>query len=111
MATNALSRRDSDIHCTTMSIPQWIEWTALRQAIREDIMHGQVVQALEWGESIVKPFFLVNGILYCEDKLVVQMGSNWVPRLLAEFHSTPSGVMWVHITHIDSWLQMFIRQV
>lgn len=90
-AADALSCRDEDGEMAAISLPKWADWSLLQQEVRADPVLLKIVQSLETGQPGPKYYTLVHGILFYKGRLVIPALSDWIPKLLVEFHSTQMG--------------------
>lgn len=72
-AADALSRRDEEdgLEMAVVSLPQWIDWSAVHREIRADSRLSKVVDGLEKGQSGPKHYTLVHGVLFYKSRLVI----------------------------------------
>lgn len=91
-ATDALSRiyEGSEL-LTLVSTPQWLDGHHLLEGYDSDPQIQKVISALSTNPMSYPKFSITDGRLFYRNKLVIPASSPWVPRLLAEFHATPSG--------------------
>lgn len=87
-ATDALSYRDEEFELVSMLTSCQRDWTSLQAAGRVDVDLAKVISDLEVGQPSLKHFTWKNNTLLYKGRLVVPRGSQWVPKLLHEFHVT-----------------------
>lgn len=88
-AADALSRRDGELNALT--IPRFAGWEELHKEVMADPKLNEIVQKLEKGEQLKQPYVLVGGKLFHKGRICISASSNWIPKLLEEYHATPTG--------------------
>lgn len=77
---------------TALSIPQLVNWTAIRQEQRQDEECAALIGKLDSGEEVAPGFSLHQDHLCCyQGGVVVPRGSPWIRRMLHEFHDSALG--------------------
>ncbi|KAI4318266.1 hypothetical protein L6164_026055 [Bauhinia variegata] len=74
-----------------MSKPFWAEADEVQKEIMADPFFSDIVVAIKADPNARPGFSLVQNKLFYKGRLVVPKNSKWVPILLREFHSTPTG--------------------
>lgn len=74
-----------------LSTPQWLDVESLQKEVQADVNLQPIVEALKIDHAAHPPYNLIGGRLYYKGRLVIPTSSSWIPLLLEEFHSTPSG--------------------
>lgn len=89
---DALSRMYEEGELNSIiSYPTWVEGQKLVEEVHKDGELLKVITALQ-ADTTTKPGFTdKEGVLYYEDRLVISATSEWIPKLLQEFHATPQG--------------------
>ena len=91
-AADALSRRDNEqMELTALSRPIWADWSAAQSSVASDPQLQKIKTALEEGVPTAPHYELIHGALFYKGRFVIPSHSPWIPRLMAEFHMTPSG--------------------
>ena len=85
---DALSRSLGELS-SMVSMPVWLDCQALVAEVHEDELWKKKIEALQHGQIDQGDFTYRHGILYYKDRLVISNKSNWIPKLIEEFHSTP----------------------
>jgi len=66
-------------------------WDGIEIEILEDAKLKHIMQKLLMAKEEVVGFTLTNGRLMYEERLVLTRSSKWIPKILAEFHSSKLG--------------------
>lgn len=91
-AADALSRiSDTPELRTLLSYPRWLDGGSLLEGFEADTHLQKPVSDLTNNPASHPGFSLTNGKLYHKGKLVIPASSKWIPRLIKEFHDSPSG--------------------
>ncbi|XP_071739339.1 uncharacterized protein [Rutidosis leptorrhynchoides] len=91
-AADSLSRIHEGAELTSMiSYPQWLDGNTLTEGYETDSRIQKLLQAVTDQPSSHPSYSVINGKLFHKNKLVIPSTSTWIPKLLDEFHSSPSG--------------------
>ncbi|KAL4562985.1 hypothetical protein LXL04_027016 [Taraxacum kok-saghyz] len=91
-AADALSRIHEGSELLTMvSSPQWLDGANVLDGYESDPKIQRIMQRITTDPLAYPKFALHNGRLYYKQKQVLPTNSPWIPRLLKEFHCSPSG--------------------
>lgn len=90
-AADVLSRREEEGELAALTLPRWVDWTQLQDNVRADPNLSLIITDLEKGQPAPKHYSLVHGTLFYKGRLVIPSMSDWIPKLLIEFNSTPTG--------------------
>lgn len=90
---DALSRRDEDQvdFQTLIYVPFWSNWQSISAEVQGDSKLQQIIAELQRDSDSHPGFELRQGVLFYQGRLVVPEKSEWIPKLLQEFHETPQG--------------------
>lgn len=90
-ATDALSRiLERELH-TIVSSPLWLDGDRLLEGVATDPQLQKIAQALVHDPTFKPGFSLVNGRLFHKGRVVIPSSSPWIPKMLEEFHNSPTG--------------------
>jgi len=87
-AADALSRK---FHFSSISFSMATKSDGIEIEIMKDAKLKDIMQQLLMGEEAVVGFTLANERLMYKGRLVVTRSSKWIPKILAEFHSSKLG--------------------
>lgn len=90
--------------------PYWVDLDAVATEISHDSNLKPIVHGLTLNPNSKPPFALIHGHRYYKCYFVISPTSSWIPQLIHDFHSTPSGVIWGPIGPIASLLLVSIGQ-
>lgn len=90
-AVDVLSRRGEEASLTAISEPEWLGLAEVGEEQQRDEFVLGIVEALETNLDSMPGFELLGGRLFFKGRLVLASDSRWIPRLLKEFHDTPTG--------------------
>ncbi|KAK8949489.1 hypothetical protein KSP39_PZI005270 [Platanthera zijinensis] len=90
-AADALSRIQHAPKLTAISRPVWDDATTIQQDVDREPRLADIRRALLANPTAHHPYSLIGGRLFLRGRLVLSATSSSIPRLLAEFYSTPSG--------------------
>jgi len=92
---DALSRRgeneEDDKELTIMSIPFWQDFQKILAEVEEDAELQKIIKGLKENPGKQGQYTLEHGRLHHKGRLVLSANSAWIPRLLAEYHTTSTG--------------------
>ena len=74
-----------------MTKPYWLDAELIDAEVRKNPDLSKIIVDLEKGCGSHRNYTLQNGKLCYKGRLVLASNSEWIPRLLQEFHSTPVG--------------------
>ncbi|KAG6390322.1 hypothetical protein SASPL_148054 [Salvia splendens] len=80
-----------------------LNWSAAQSSLAADEPLQRIKSELEAGRPAAPHYELVHGILFYKGRFVVPSNSSWIPKLLAEFHITPSSEVPVHNLPASLW--------
>ncbi|KAG6421198.1 hypothetical protein SASPL_117748 [Salvia splendens] len=80
-----------NLELAALSRPVWADWSTAQSTLTADDPLQRIKSELEAGRPAAPHYELVHGILFYKGRFVVPSNSSWIPKLLAEFHVTPSG--------------------
>ncbi|PNX98963.1 Ty3/gypsy retrotransposon protein [Trifolium pratense] len=89
---DALSRlpENGDL-MTAISYPVWEEGTVIQEEVHNDKFLLKIIDELETNPEARAGFTYHHEVLLYEGRLVLSAQSSLIPKMLAEFHVTPSG--------------------
>ncbi|KAL4562417.1 hypothetical protein LXL04_034620 [Taraxacum kok-saghyz] len=90
-AADALSRIQEGELQNLVSTPTWLEGRQLQDGAESDPFIQAVTKSLASDPSSRPGFAMVGGKLFRKGRLVIPATSHWIPTLLEEFHSSPTG--------------------
>ncbi|XP_071724404.1 uncharacterized protein [Rutidosis leptorrhynchoides] len=103
---------DADLHA--LSCPFWLDWSVVDAENNKDPYLSQIITDLKQDAASHQQFSLVQGRLFFKGRLVLSSSSSWIPKLLAEFHSTPisghSGVYSGVLSSSSSWIPKLLAE-
>ncbi|KAK8936447.1 hypothetical protein KSP39_PZI012366 [Platanthera zijinensis] len=89
-AADALSRLTTAPELTAISRPVWDDISTLQHEADNDPKLANIRRILLANPTGHPPYSLIGGRLFHRNRLVLSSSSPSIPRLLAEFHSTPT---------------------
>nr|KYP71834.1 Retrotransposable element Tf2 [Cajanus cajan] len=91
-AADALSRSKEEVELQVLvSKPEWLDSSMVQEEIHHDSYLQGVVSDLHKDPTSRPGFSIKHDILFYYGRLVISANSSWIPILLHEFHSTPTG--------------------
>ncbi|KAK8938724.1 hypothetical protein KSP39_PZI011094 [Platanthera zijinensis] len=90
-AADALSRQPHAPELAALTRPVWEEGADIQEGVERDPVLGPMRTALIADPSAHSPYSLIGGRLFYRGRLVQSASSTCIPRLLKEFHASPSG--------------------
>lgn len=92
LAADALSRRseggEEEKEIRMIARPYWQDFKELLTEIEEDAVLKKVMEDLQKDPDAHSAYTLEQGRVHYKGRLVLSAKSGWIPKLLAEFHST-----------------------
>jgi len=91
---NALSRKfeDSnvgDLELRLLSRLFWYDVQHIDIEVRHDSIVKKICEELQANPNLLGQYIIEHDHLHYKGKLVLSASSNWVPKLLHEYHATP----------------------
>lgn len=96
-AAGALSRVVVDGELMVVSIPYWAGVEDVRVAVEKDVALQQIIQKLKEQPNEPTPHSSSRDQLLHKEQLVLPAASEWVERLIAEYHNSSIGGIQEHI--------------
>ncbi|MCH79343.1 hypothetical protein A2U01_0000091, partial [Trifolium medium] len=91
-AADALSRCHDEMELNVIvSSPTWLEGQRLLQEVSQDAYIQQIIQEVTKAPNSKPGYYIKQGNLFYQGRLVISAKSPSIPLLLTEFHSTPMG--------------------
>lgn len=87
---DALSRIEEKAELNTLYSSQWLDWDLFEQEITSDCSLEEIIQKLKKGKSYGH-YTLIQDELFHKGRIVLQATFSCIPKLLEEFHATPTG--------------------
>lgn len=88
---DALSRKEEDKELQGISRPFWQDISSIDEEVMADPVLVKIIKELEGNPDSHPQYTLENGRLHYRGRLVLAANSTWIPRLMQEFHSSPTG--------------------
>ncbi|MCH80609.1 hypothetical protein A2U01_0001379, partial [Trifolium medium] len=91
-AADALSRCYDDIELKILvSYPQLVDSKKLLDEVNSDVDIQKMIHEIQQNPTSRPEFYVKQGVLFYNGRLVISPQSPFIPLLLEEFHSTPTG--------------------
>ncbi|RDY09944.1 hypothetical protein CR513_05611, partial [Mucuna pruriens] len=89
---NALSRRgEEDVEIKLITKPFWLDFSMFVEEVMGDPKLAKLIEELEVDPNAHTHYTLEQNQLRYKGRLVLPPNSVWIPKLLQEFHTTPTG--------------------
>lgn len=88
---DALSRREEDMECQIISRPFWQDYHDLLLEVQSDPVLAKIITDLTNDPNSHIHYTMEQGRLCYKGRMVIPATSTWIPKLITEFHSTPTG--------------------
>ncbi|KAG6389181.1 hypothetical protein SASPL_150640 [Salvia splendens] len=76
----------------------------MQATISADPFLAKIKADLEGDRPAATQYELIHGVLFYKGRIVIPAQSSWIPKLLAEFHLTPSGDSSRSLVHVEQVL-------
>lgn len=91
-AADSLSRLHGDSELRSLTtFPIWLQLAEVQKEVRENEELKRIIEELSQDPNVHLEFSLQKGNLFYHNRLVLAANSVYIPLLLQEFHSSPTG--------------------
>ncbi|CAH9084949.1 unnamed protein product [Cuscuta europaea] len=90
-AADALSRKGEIMDLAAVSMPEWLGLADIEEEQKKNNFLREIIQTLATDPASVPGYEVIGRRLFYKGRLALASDSKWIPRLLEEFHDTPTG--------------------